>query len=144
MFTKILVAVDGSDHSKNAVRFACDIAQKYHAALHLVHAPQIEVGTLTLGSGMIDVMPTRERLAAQGKSVLDTATAWAQASGHKPEVVEVLIGDTTQSILQYVGENGIDLIVSGSRGLGGLRGLLQGSVSQKLTSHATCPVLTVR
>lgn len=144
MFTKILVAVDGSDHSKNAVRYACDIAQKYSAALHLVHAPQIEVGTLTLGSGMIDVMPTRERLTAQGKSVLDTATAWAEASGHKPEVTEILIGDTTQSILQYVDEKGIDLIVSGSRGLGGLRGLLQGSVSQKLTSHASCPVLTVR
>ncbi|MDN5786596.1 universal stress protein [Pseudorhodobacter sp.] len=144
MFTKILVAVDGSDQSRNAVRYASDLAKKYDAALHLVHAPQIEVETLTLGSGMLDVLPTRDLLAKQGKTVLDQAGAWAEEGGRKADSTEILLGDATQAILKYAAENGIDLIVSGSRGLGALRGLLQGSVSQKLTSHATCPVLTVR
>ena len=144
MFSKILVAVDGSEHSRNAVRYASDLAQKYGAALHMVHAPQIEVETLTLGSGMVKTMPTHELMAAQGGAVISKAEQWAVEAGHKADITEILTGDTAKAILQYVDANGIDLIVTGSRGLGGLRGLLQGSVSQKLTSHATCPVLTVR
>ncbi|EPX81019.1 universal stress protein [Litoreibacter arenae] len=144
MFTKILVAVDGSDHSKNAVRYASDLATKYDAALHVVHAPQIEVESLSFGSSMVGALPTPDAVNAQGKAVVDKAKAWAEEAGHKPDAVEILIGDTSQAILKYVSDKGIDLVVSGSRGLGGLRGLLQGSVSQKLTSHAACPVLTVR
>lgn len=144
MFTKILVAVDGSDPSKNAVRYASNLAKKYDASLHLVHAPQIEVETLSMGSATLGVLPTRDVLTVQGKSVIENASKWAEENGCKPTATEILIGDTTQSILKYVDEKGIDLVVSGSRGLGGLRGLLQGSVSQKLTSHAACPVLTVR
>lgn len=144
MFTKILVAVDGSDHSQRALECACDIANKYGAALHVVHAPQIEVETLTMGSGMTaETMPTRDRLANLGTPIIDRAKSWAGAAGCEPAAVEILLGDTAQSILDYAKRNGIDLIVSGSRGFGNLRGLLQGSVSQKLTAHSTCPVLTV-
>ena len=144
MFSKILVAVDGSDQSRKAVRYASDLAVKYGSALHIVHAPQIEVETLSLGAGTLGAMPTRTSLSEQGEAILRNASALAAEAGCKPTASEVLMGDTTKSILRYAEQNGIDLIVSGSRGLGGLRGLVQGSVSQKLTSHAACPVLTIR
>ena len=144
MFSKILVAVDGSEPSRKAVGYASDLAAKYGASLDIVHAPQIEVETLALGGGSLGAMPTRTALAAQGEAIVNQAVAWAEEGGCKPSATEILMGDTSKSILNYAAENGIDLIVTGSRGLGGLRGLLQGSVSQKLTSHAACPVLTVR
>lgn len=144
MFKKILVAVDGSTPSRRAVGFGADLAAKYGAALHLVHAPQIAAETLSLGSGSYEVLPTEKTLVKLGEPVIEKAKTWAREAGHAADAVEMLIGDTAQSILDYADRNGIDLIISGSRGLGGLRGLLQGSVSQKLTAHADCPVLTVR
>lgn len=144
MFTNILVAVDGSEHSRRAVRYASDIAEKYKASLHIVHAPQIEIETLSLGSGSLGVLPTHERIEALGKPVMEKAQAWAKDAGHEADATSILTGDTTECILGYAEQNGVDLIVSGSRGLGNLRGLLQGSISQKLTAHSSCPVLTVR
>ncbi|EKE45366.1 hypothetical protein OCGS_0456 [Oceaniovalibus guishaninsula JLT2003] len=144
MFKTILVAVDGSDHSHKAVRYACDLANKYDAALHVVHVPEIEVSTLTLGAAAMDILPTEDRIEALGRPVADKARGWAEAAGRTPDSVSILRGDAAQAILDAVDEKGADLMVSGRRGFGGLRGLLQGSVSQKLASHATCPVLTVR
>ena len=144
MFTTILVAVDGSDHSQHAVRYASNIAAKYGATLHIVHAPQIEIETLSFGAGTLGALPTHERMNALGKPIMEKAVGWAKEAGHEAETTKILTGDTAEGILRYAEENGVDLIVSGSRGLGNLRGLLQGSISQKLTAHSPCPVLTVR
>ncbi|RVH85207.1 universal stress protein, partial [Sinorhizobium medicae] len=58
--------------------------------------------------------------------------------------VRVEPGDYAETILAVADEVDADLIVVGSRGLGGLRGLLVGSVSQKVVQHADCSVLVVR
>ena len=141
MFEKILVAVDGSEHSHAAIRYACDLAGRYGSSMHFVHVPEGEVGTLTLGAGSVPWSDAAKRLGAE---IAEKARGWAKAAGREPDSVDVLQGDAAQAILEYAELNDIELIVSGRRGLGGLRGLLQGSVSQKLASHAACPVLTVK
>ncbi|WP_116598293.1 universal stress protein [Primorskyibacter marinus] len=67
-----------------------------------------------------------ERIDALGKPVMEKAQAWAKDAGHEADATSLLTGDTTESILGYAEQNGVDLIVSESRGLGNLRGLLQG------------------
>ena len=61
-----------------------------------------------------------------------------------PATADIVFGTSARSILEYAGEKGIDLIVMGTHGRGGLSHLLMGSVAAKVVRQAACPVLTVR
>ena len=69
-----------------------------------------------------------------------------KAVGDVPSTVstETIAGDPAEAIIKIADTRKCDLIVMGSRGLGRLAGLVLGSVSQKVVSHAPCPVLIVR
>src|SRR5829696_7726638 len=115
--TKILLATDGSEEAALAVRTAADIAQKTGSELHVVYVgPSLEyVGMGPPQIGDIPA-PTQEQLSAEARQLLDA------------EVEEV----------------GVGLVVMGSRGRGGIRRALMGSVSDSVVRHAHCPVLVVR
>lgn len=144
MFETVVVAVDGSDHSDAAVRIAADIAAKYQARLHLVHVPEVEFTAIAVGSAAVAIPVNQEETAAKAKAVIDAAKALATKAGQSASTAEILEGDPAEAILNRAAELNADLLVTGRRGLGKLRGLLMGSVSQKLTTHATCAVLTVK
>lgn len=134
---KILVAYDGSTHADAALDMAADMAQRYGAALVLLHAyPHV--------SDMLGTPHYDEMLAARtllGKNILDAARARLPA---ELEVETQLIeGPPAHAILRVAAEEGCDLIVVGSRGRGQLAGLLLGSVSSTVAHHANCPVLIV-
>ena len=134
---KILVAYDGSTHADAALDMAADMAQRYGAALVLLHAyPHV--------SDMLGTPHYDEMLAARtllGKNILDAARARLPA---ELEVETQLIeGPPAQAIMRVAAEEGCDLIVVGSRGRGQLAGLLLGSVSSTVAHHANCPVLIV-
>jgi nucleotide-binding universal stress UspA family protein len=57
---------------------------------------------------------------------------------------EVLEGEVAENIIRYAEENDTDLVMIGNRGLGGLKKLVLGSVSQKVVQKASCPVLVVK
>ena len=79
---------------------------------------------------------------AQGKKILDHAK---EVVGDLPQTEYTLkIGDPAKMILTYSKESDADLIVMGSRGLGAIKQIIMGSVSQYLVTHAECPVLVVR
>ncbi|PWE29390.1 universal stress protein [Maritimibacter sp. 55A14] len=79
-----------------------------------------------------------------GDHIVDNAAEDARKAGVTSVDTRVADGDPVETILDTAQDVGADMIVVGSRGLGGLKGLLLGSVSDKVSRHAPCTVTTVR
>jgi nucleotide-binding universal stress UspA family protein len=145
----ILVAVDGSRHSMNAVDAAAELAQHHGAALILLHVvahPQslADAPGLTAYERVEHVRLTAdEMLRAEGQQVLDDAEKRAHNRGATQVLGLVELGDPARRILEVADARGVDLIVLGRRGLGALAGLLLGSVSHKVLQLAKRPCLTI-
>ena len=144
MFKKILVCFDGSDHAVRAVQLASDIAGKYGSELQIVHVPELRNDAVAVGSEVIFIPVDEAEIQAQAAEVLARAVEIATEAGHAAVTTHVLRGTAAEAILLQAKETGVELIVAGRRGFGTLRGLLVGSVSQKLTTHAECPDLTIQ
>ena len=128
--TKILLATDGSKDAELAVTTAIELANKTGSELHVVHIVDL------VSSVVLDEADARELLDALVKRLEDAGSVSAQAHLSEGVPAAEIVG---------LGED-IDagLIVVGSRGLGGVRRALMGSVSEAVTRHAHCPVLVVR
>lgn len=138
MFNNILLAFDGSTHAQKAARLAADLARQYQAALCVVHT--YDPVPDYLGEPYLQEVISRRTEAAD--RVMEQAQALL---GELPKVeTEVLEGPAAEVILRVAQVRHVDLIVMGTRGLGQLSGLLLGSQSQKVVTHAQCPVLLVR
>ncbi len=137
---KILVPVDGSEQSHKAVAFAADLARHYNASIHLLHVFKLTIIPEGLGEYVVS---DRVQLKALGGKII--AAAEEEAKGHGVERIEtaVIEGDPAESIIGYANDNEVDVIVMGSRGLGAFKGLLLGSVSNKVTHKAdrTCVIV---
>jgi nucleotide-binding universal stress UspA family protein len=139
MFNKILLAVDGSDHAKHAAHKAADLVRAIKPAeLHIVAA----YNTIPMYTGEPNLQITFDALRRDAQRILDKTVIEV---GEIPCDVhtEILEGDAAEAILNVAGARKSDLIVMGSRGQGGLTGLLVGSTSQKVVAHAHCPVMIV-
>lgn len=145
MYTRIVLAYDGSDHAQNALRDAVGLANAVGAELHLCHTPQIDTPPIVIGAyGVIlEQPPTREQIEEAGGYIADKAKAEAEALGGAFASVRLGRGDPVRNVLDAADEIGADLIVMGRRGLGAIRSLALGSISQGVTHHAKCAVLTV-
>lgn len=136
---RIVVGIDGSEASRRALNWALDEARRRRCAVDGVHAWQAPyvVGYPYAGSEHSTV--TYEQAA---KETLDRVVDGADASGLAAPVSRILrLGHPAEIIIDQA--KGADLVVVGSRGLGGFRGLLLGSVSQQVAHHAPCPVVIV-
>src|SRR5688572_22090413 len=136
---RIVVGIDGSDASRRALNWALDEARRRQCSVDAVHAwePPYLVAYPYAG-GQYDPV-TYEQAA---KDTLDRVVDAVDASGLAVPVSRILrLGHPAETILDEA--KGADLVVVGSRGLGGFRGLLLGSVSQQVAHHAPCPVVIV-
>ena len=138
MLTTILLATDGSAHARRAARLAADLARRYGARVIVVTA--FDPIPRDLGSPyQEDLMARRtasaEAIAREAGQMLDEAGV-----AHEEEVLE---GPAADAILRVARVRGCDLIVVGSRGVSPLRAMVLGSVSQRVTAEAPCPVLIV-
>jgi nucleotide-binding universal stress UspA family protein len=137
---RIVVGIDGSDAANEALDWALTEGRLRHAAVDVVHAwlpPYM--------GGYAYTAPTFDLFAfeAAARALLDTAVDRANTSDLTGAVERHLVtGGATSAILELA--NQADLVVVGSRGLGGFSGLLLGSVSDHVTHHAPCPVVVVR
>jgi nucleotide-binding universal stress UspA family protein len=134
---RIVVGVDGSPPSERALDWAIGEAQRSGAALHIVTA---WVFPMALGYAFTTTVDDVRR---EAQARVDRALA------HVREVAPGVhaTGETTEQLPApglVAAAKGADLLVVGSRGLGGFEGLLQGSVSRYCTRHATCSVVVVR
>jgi nucleotide-binding universal stress UspA family protein len=143
--TKILLATDGSEEAGLAARTAGDIAEKTTSELHVVH-----VAHLLPMSSEASYMASRlyreayEGLKQEAQELLDEQVRKIEAAGSSVAQAHLRIGEPDEEIVALGDEISAGLIVMGSRGLGGIRRALMGSVSDSVVRHAHCPVLVVR
>jgi nucleotide-binding universal stress UspA family protein len=156
LFKKILVALDGSESSQRAARAAVELAEKLKADLIVLHAisPPTSYYHSTIAS------PTGMSLPAPSQHEIDAYYAYArkvalgivgeteskakkQGVHVKTEIPEA-VSSVVETIINHAAKENADLIVVGTRGLGGFKKMLLGSVSSGIVSHANCPVLVVR
>jgi len=141
MFDKVLVAVDGSESSRGAIELAKNLLINGNTkAITLVSVAALAPVPL---EALEFVVSEPERLEIVAKTVLEKAAAGFEKDGFKVDTV-VLSGDPGASIAQYAYDNRFNLIVMGSRGLSGVKGMVLGSVSHNVLHTAHCPVLIHR
>jgi nucleotide-binding universal stress UspA family protein len=139
MFKNILLGVDGSDHSLRAASLAGELARLMKSDLCVVVC--YEAVPDYLGDPYMEQAMANRMVKAQ-----ETLQPALEAIGEIPGQLKtnLLEGPPAEAILAAAEARQSDLIIMGTRGLGKLAGLLVGSQSQKVLSHANCPVLLVR
>lgn len=139
----IVVGVDGSEESKEALRFALDEARLRQANLRIVHAWRFYAGGL---GGELIWPPSREaegEIGREQEEWLDGLVRDVVAEAADVEIAQSVVEGVPAPVLLQAAQDA-ELLVVGSRGHGGFAGLLLGSVSQQCAQHAPCPVVIVR
>ena len=145
--TKILLAVDGSLESLLAARTAVDLAKSNNSELHVVYVDPIDYAyQLTDLEAYNPDLPGQLEQAAREESQnrLDEQVRKIRDAGGEVVGSHARAGIPEVEIVELAEEIGAGLIVLGSRGLGGIRRALMGSVSDSVVRHAHCPVMVVR
>lgn len=141
---RILVPTDFSEHSMNALKYGCALAEKFDSDLHLLHVLQ-DLVAMVPEPGLAFPPPGdyMQELQASAKAALDKLPdeSWP----HGGTVLrEVRNGPPFVEIIRYAKEQEVDLIVVGTHGRSGLAHMLLGSVAEKIIRKSPCPVLAVR
>jgi nucleotide-binding universal stress UspA family protein len=138
--TRILLATDGSKEAALAARTAVDLADKTNSELHIVcvhHLPQVPYA-------YDERYPEPESPGGEQQALLERQVRSVEEAGGTVAGAHLREGDPDAEIVSTGEEIGAGLIVMGSRGLGGLRRALMGSVSDSVVRHAHCPVMVIR
>jgi len=145
VFNKILVPLDGSEFADKALDYAIEIAKKFSSELLIVHIVQSTTAFVTgpevLGPSL--VLDLRNQLDESGRRILTAGEAKAKKAAVNV-TLRMEYGNPADKILNMVKDEKIGLIVIGHRGLGAAARFFLGSVSDKVSRHATCPVLIVK
>ena len=136
--SRVVVGVDGSEPARRALHWAAEEARRRHAALEIVHCWHPRMG-LPLGPAL----SATDRAALEADAHAVVAGAVRAVNGRSPHAEAILVDAPAAPTLLGASE-GADLIVVGTRGLGGFPGLLLGSVSTQVLHHAQCPAVIVR
>ncbi len=143
----ILVPVDFSLCSRNAVASAIEVAKRYDARLHILHV--YETSPVVAGDVMIDIggggsTTLREFVRDQTRSMFDEFIASVDGLD-EVEWTEHLVSGTPSQVALHKAEQGpCDLLVMGTHGRRGISHFLLGSVAERVIRQAPCPVLVVR
>jgi nucleotide-binding universal stress UspA family protein len=171
-FKSLLVPTDGSEPADKAVELASDIAGKYGAELTLLYVmwrgpsleklrASVDLDQLSktardeldpalhpiaehVSAGLVPPVVSRDALREIGEQVLERGRRTAEAKGVRAPKLVLLDSDPARAIVNTAKREQVDLIAMGSRGLGGVEGLLTGSVSYKVTHTARCSCMVVR
>ena len=152
--TKVLLATDGSSEAELATLTAADLAQKTGSKLNVILVLDGAPTTMlypeaTDPEGVEQRDPILEeeferRSEQRGREVLDAEVERARSAGGTVEQAHLAMGEPAREIVHLAEDLGAGLIVVGSRGRGGMRRALMGSVSDAVVRHAHCPVMVVR
>jgi nucleotide-binding universal stress UspA family protein len=137
---KILVPVDFSEHSAQALRVAADLSLKYGASITLLH-----VNDLVISLAPYPALPPRiiETAAAEARTLLERTQAQAASLGVGKVDANLIDGQPFHEIVRFAEQGDYDLIVMGTHGRSGFNRFLLGSVAERVVRRAGRPVLTV-
>ncbi len=136
---KILIATDGSEYTKEAVTTGLKLAKVLDAEVTALYViDQTSFVTFPVDSSIVSVYPQLEN---EGKRAVEEVQKEGEAMGVKvtPVVAE---GSPTRKIVEMAAD--FDLVVMGTLGRSALGKLFIGSVAERVTRYAPCPVLVVR
>jgi nucleotide-binding universal stress UspA family protein len=133
---KVLVPYDGSRNSKNAVTVAIDLAKKFNGSITLLYVHWDHGATTEYDGTEVRDQPSIKIFEKVEPELKSSGVAYVLVSENDPNPPDV--------ILNTAKTENIDSIVMGSRGVGGARAWLLGSVSSKVAAEAHCPVIIVK
>lgn len=144
MFSRILVAVDGSSIAEKALRCAVDLAKKYGARLIITHVVLRKLYAVTPSeAGALATTVFVKEMEAEGQAIIGRAEKYAKSEGADYEC-KLLQGIPAEELIKVSHSEMVDLIVMGSRGLSEVRAFLLGSVSDRVNHRAKCFTLIVK
>ncbi len=141
--TKILVPIDFSNYSKNALKYAINFSKKFNSKIYLVYVvePVIYPSDFSMGQVTFPVMDTE--LNERAKEELNSLAKEEFGSGVEVETI-IRTGKAFVEINETAREIDADLIIIATHGHTGMEHLLFGSTAEKVVRKAPCPVLTLR
>ncbi|HEX5457952.1 MAG TPA: universal stress protein [Candidatus Nitrosotalea sp.] len=142
MIKHIMVPHDKSESANHAFEYAIDLAEKYNASVSIVTCVLMQVPTEPyFGTAYIETMKLLKEDALKSLSSLEPRLKELKIQ-YKIDVLEVR--SVPDSLVTYEDAHNVDLIVMGSRGFGGFKKMLLGSVANAVSQHSKCPVLIVK
>jgi nucleotide-binding universal stress UspA family protein len=146
MYKRILVAVDGSATSNQALQEAIRLTKDQHAALRIVHV--IDIVPLATDIEFTNIEEIQRALRQAGRAIIDHAQDTVKSSGIEVETQLIEIETPRQRVAGKIIEEArawpADLLVIGTHGRRGLDHLLLGSVAESVVRSAPLPVLLIR
>ncbi|MFC7139136.1 universal stress protein [Halosimplex aquaticum] len=137
MYDEILFPTDGSDAADAALEVAIAVADAHDATLHVLYVADTNQPSLARIEGQV-----RDVLEGEGRDIVDDAASRARRAG-VDTVDEVIQGGPSRTILTYVDDRGIDLVVMGTRGGRDIERIILGSVTERVVRNSASPVLVV-
>ena len=149
--TKVVLAIDGSKEASRAAEAAVELCEKTGSELHVVHVGEDFYLTAVTDLDMVAQTWVAQEYAESetnfeqiAREVLDAEVEKVEAAGGTVAQAHLRVGRADAEIVDLAEEIEAGLVVLGSRGLGGVKRALMGSVSYSVVRHAHCPVLVVR
>ena len=148
-FSKIVVGIDGSEESMRAAEYAISIAKLYNAELIAVHVLTSDIGYIYSSPGVESPPLTIKEIVLLAE---DEAKKWfdeIKEKANKKEIqlkTEFIVAKKSllNTILEYVEEHNINLVVVGTRGRSGIKKMLLGSIASGLVTYSPGPVLVIK
>jgi nucleotide-binding universal stress UspA family protein len=138
---KILVPLDFSRASMEALDYAVSVAEQFHAAIHLIHVHPTGEPSPVPGAGHL-LLQSAEAIERLNEEL--TGIHRKRVPTFRPENCHIRGGQPYQEIVRLAREINADLIALSTRGYSGLKHLLLGSTAERVVRNAPCPVLVVR
>ena len=147
--SKILVSIDGSENATRAMKAALSIAKQFQSELLILNVVAEMVPPVFSPIGVnvpaVDYSNYLELAENDAKKLVNDAEAVAKnESINAKGVVLRTVTSVAETILEEASKENVNLLIVGTRGLGGFKKLLLGSVSNAVIAHAHCSVLVVR
>ncbi len=145
VINSILAPTDFSKHAEGALRYACGLATRLGATLHLLHILPDVVVPVGPDPSLIAAVPPEyyKETEQQSRAALESLI---QPDWPRPAhvVCDVKWGDPVNGVVSYAEDHAVDMVVIATHGRSGLSHVLLGSVAERIVREAPCPVLTIR
>lgn len=142
MIKNILVPIDFSDYSKNALKYAVEFAKKFSAKLFLIYVVEPIIYPADFSMGQVAIPSTDIDIQNRAEEELKKLADEIQTDTQVETIIKT--GKPFVEINETAREKDIDLIIIATHGHTGVEHLLFGSTAEKVVRKAPCPVLTLR